>query len=190
MPNDLDTTGVEIRTACADDLPALTSIYNHYVTETHVTFDREPFSVEERRKWMGTFAQDGPYRLLVAATPGEVVGYASSGRHRGKPGYDTSVETTIYLAPDAGGLGIGRRLYGALLEALSRVEGVHRAYGGIALPNDPSIRLHEALGYRHLGTFSEVGLKFGKYWDVAWYEKALGAPPSTPRPSGPRPRRG
>lgn len=165
---------VSIRAARLEDLPSLTRIYNHYVTETHVTFDFEPFSVEARRGWFDGFSETGPHRLLVATEGDEVLGYASSGRHRSKPGYDTSVETTIYLDPSATGLGLGLRLYGELLARLSGVPGLRRAYGGIALPNAPSIRLHESLGYRHIGTFSEVGFKFEKYWDVAWYEKAIG----------------
>jgi phosphinothricin acetyltransferase len=91
-----------------------------------------------------------------------------------KPAYDTSVEVTIYLAPDAGGCGVGTRLYKALFEALAD-EDLHRAYAGIAQPerNEASVRLHERFGFRHVGTYREVGRKFGRYWDVAWYEKEL-----------------
>ena len=69
------------------------------------------------------------------------------------------------------GQGIGRRLYGALLDAIQSEESIHRAYGGIALTNQSSVALHERLGFGFIGTFREVGFKFGKYWDVSWYEK-------------------
>jgi len=82
------------------------------------------------------------------------------------------VETSVYLAPVESGRGLGRKLYQNLLDALAR-EDVHRAFGGIALPNEPSVGLHLALGFRHVGTYREVGRKFDRYWDVAWYERAL-----------------
>jgi phosphinothricin acetyltransferase len=82
------------------------------------------------------------------------------------------VEVTVYLAPHAGGRGIGTLLYTALFEALAE-EDVHRAYAGVAQPNEASTRLHERFGFRHVGTYREVGRKFGRYWDVAWYEKDL-----------------
>lgn len=153
------------------DLPALVAIYNHYVRSTHITFDTRPFTLDERQPWFAGFSRSGAHRLLVAEISGRVVGYASSGRFRGKPAYDRSVETTVYLDPDFVGRGIGERLYGSLLDALRSEKRVHRAYGGIALPNETSISLHERLGFVRVGTFREVGFKFGRYWDVSWYEK-------------------
>jgi phosphinothricin acetyltransferase len=101
-----------------------------------------------------------------------ILGYATSSPYRAKPAYSTSVEVTIYLAPDAGGRGIGTLLYKALFADLA-TEDVHRAYAGIAQPNEASTRLHERFGFRPVGTYQEVGRKFGRYWDVAWYEKEL-----------------
>ncbi|MEU6230036.1 N-acetyltransferase family protein, partial [Streptomyces sp. NPDC047042] len=95
-----------------------------------------------------------------------------SGPFRAKPAYGTTVEVTVYLAPDAGGRGIGTLLYKALFEALAG-EDVHRALAGIVTPNEASVRLHERFGFRYVGTYREVGRKFGRYWDVAWYEKDL-----------------
>jgi phosphinothricin acetyltransferase len=82
------------------------------------------------------------------------------------------VETSVYLAPGEGGKGVGRRLYQTLFDALAG-EDVHRCFGGIALHNEASIGVHLAMGFRHVGTYTEVGRKFGKFWDVAWYEKLL-----------------
>jgi phosphinothricin acetyltransferase len=101
-----------------------------------------------------------------------ILGYATSSPYRPKPAYSTSVEATVYVAPDAGRRGIGTLLYKALFAALAG-EDVHRAYAGIAQPNEASVRLHERFGFRHAGTYTEVGRKFGRYWDVAWYEKEL-----------------
>ena len=111
--------------------------------------------------------------MLVADDSGEVRGYACSTQFKPRAAYDTSVETTVYLHPDHIGKGIGRGLYGALIEQLEQEANVHRAYGGVALPNDVSIRLHEELGFKQVATYHEVGFKFGKYWDVSWFEKEV-----------------
>ena len=164
---------LKVRAGEASDLNALVEIYNHYVTETHITFDVEPFAVGARTQWFTQFAEAGPYRLLVADQNGNVQGYACSTQFKSRPAYDTSVETTVYLHPDHTGKGLGSKLYGALIEALEQEPGVHRAYGGVALPNDRSIRLHEELGFERVATYHEVGFKFGKYWDVSWFEKEV-----------------
>ncbi len=162
-----------IRRATRADLPALVRIYNHYVTNTHITFDTVTFSAEERLPWLESFSPSGPYRLLLVEDSSRPVGYASSIEYKAKPAYRPSVETTIYLDPAFCGRGVGRVLYGRLLEELKSEHSLHRAYAGIALPNSQSVSLHEKLGFRLVGTFREAGLKFGKYWDVSWYEKDL-----------------
>ncbi|WP_426566120.1 GNAT family N-acetyltransferase [Angustibacter sp. McL0619] len=170
------TNPVTIRSGDLPDLPALTEIYNHYVRTGNATFDIEPFSVESRRAWFDHYAPSGRHRLLVAESEdGVLLGYATSSALRPKPAYDTSVETTIYCRPDAVGLGLGSRLYGALLAALAG-EDLHRAYAGVALPNDASVALHRRLGFTPLGVYREVGRKFGRYWDVQWFELPLPVP--------------
>jgi phosphinothricin acetyltransferase len=168
---------VAVRAAAAGDLEALNEIYNRYVTEAHYTFDIEPMTIETRRDWFSHYAESGPHHVLVAVSDESVVGYASSSRFRPKVGYNTSVETSIYLAPDAVGRGIGFRLYEGLFKALEG-EDLHRAYAGIALPNPASIALHERFGFKRVAHFTEQGRKFGRYWDVAWYEKPLGDEPA------------
>ncbi|MDC2959052.1 MULTISPECIES: GNAT family N-acetyltransferase [Streptomyces] len=165
---------VQVRPGVESDLEALTDIYNHYVRETPITFDTAVFTPQERRPWLLSHPEDGPYRLMVAteADTQEILGYATSSPYRAKPAYGTSVETTVYVAPHAGRRGIGTLLYKALFEALAD-EDLHRAYAGVAQPNEASTRLHERFGFRHVGTYREVGRKFGRYWDVAWYEKEL-----------------
>ena len=165
-------TAVNIRSAEASDLERFTAIYNYYVINTPITFDLEPFSVEERGEWLLHYAASGPHRLLVAEADGVVLGYVSSSRFRPKAAYATSIETSIYLASEATGQGIGAALYAALFNVLAG-EDLHRAYAGITLPNAASIALHRKVGFRSIGIYREVGRKFGKYWDVEWFEKLL-----------------
>jgi phosphinothricin acetyltransferase len=162
-----------VRRACETDLPALLDIYNYYVANTHITFDLEPRTLEERGAWFAQFQGSGSYQCFVAEKGGSVLGWASSSRFKDRAAYDTSVETTVYVAPAETGKGLGRKLYEALFAALSK-EDVHRAYGGIAMPNAASIRLHEALGFARVAVYREVGRKFGRFWDVDVYERAMG----------------
>ena len=164
---------MRIRAAEAGDLPRLLEIYNHYVEHTPITFDIEPVSLEARRQWFEGFALDGPHRLLVSESNGAVSGYASSGVFRKKRAYLRSVESSIYLAPDACGKGTGTSLYARLVETLREEASVHRVLAGVTLPNEASLALHRRLGFERVATFSEVGFKFGRYWDVAWFELAL-----------------
>ncbi|HEY3776947.1 MAG TPA: GNAT family N-acetyltransferase [Rhizomicrobium sp.] len=167
---------IAIRRAEAADVPALLDIYNHYVAHTHVTFDIAPRTLEQRLSWFATFADEGFCRCFVAARGTVPIGWACSGPFKEKAAYATSVETSVYLAPDETGQGLGRRLYATLFEALSQID-VHRAYGGIAQPNAASVALHERIGFVRVGTYREVGRKFGRFWDVAVYEKAFPARP-------------
>jgi len=161
---------IRIRPAARADLPRLTDIYNYYVANTPVTFDVEPYTVEQREAWFAQFGASGRYRLLVAEKDGIVLGYAGTIRFRPKAAYETTVETTIYCAPEAVGEGIGSRLYAALFETL-RGEDVHRFVAGYTLPNPATAALHDRFGFKVVGVFSEVGRKFGKYWDVCWTER-------------------
>jgi len=164
---------INMRPASSPDLPRLTDIYNHYVVNSQVTFDLEPVTLEERREWFSQFSPIGPHRLFVAEEKGIVVGYAGSFRFRTRCAYEGTIETTVYCAPEAVGRGIGSALYAALFDSLHD-EGLHVAIGAIAVPNPPSIVLHERFGFVLAGVMHEVGRKFERYWDVAWYEKRLG----------------
>ena len=161
-----------VRPATQRDMPEVNDIYNHYVLESHYTFDIEPVSLDWRREWFSHYGTEGRYRLLVAVEDNRVIGYASSSRFRPKPGYETSVETSVYLDPGAVGKGVGSRLYEELFRSLQGQD-VHRAYAGICLPNPPSIAMHERIGFKRVALFTEQGRKFGRYWDVAWFEKPL-----------------
>src|SRR5206468_221652 len=128
-----------------------------------------------RREWFGHYGSSGRHRVLVAVRDGAIAGYATSSRFRPKPAYETSIETSIYLAADATGGGIGTRLYEELFRCV-RGEDVHRAYAGIALPNPASLALHDRFGFKKVAHFTEQGRKFERYWDVAWFEKSLEEP--------------
>ena len=140
-------SGITIRTAERKDLARITEIYNYYVLNTPVTFDVEPHTVESRETWFAQFRTTGRYRLLVAEENGAVIGYAGTTRFRPKAAYETTVETTIYCAPDAQGKGIGKRLYAALFDALQG-EDIRRFVAGYALPNPASEALHKAFGFK------------------------------------------
>jgi phosphinothricin acetyltransferase len=164
---------VSVRDATPADLPAVAAIYTHYVLRTTITFNTQ---VRTPREWTERFEADiatGRYHLLVAELDGVVAGYTETVRFRPKPAYDRSLELSIYVAPDATGAGLGGALYRQLLRRLEADERFHRAYSIIALPNDASIAFHERWGFVHRGTLSEAGHKFGRYLDVAYYEREL-----------------
>jgi phosphinothricin acetyltransferase len=163
-----------IRPAEERDLARLTEIYNHYVESTAITFDIDPYDVEARRPWFRQFGIEGRFRLFVAERAGLIDAYAGTTSFRPKRAYDTTVEATVYCAPNATGLGLGRELFSVLWKSLEG-EDVHSAVAGITLPNEPSIKLHERFGFELSGVLHDVGRKLGRYWDVAWYEKRLGA---------------
>ncbi|GAC1418724.1 MAG: GNAT family N-acetyltransferase [Actinomycetota bacterium] len=166
---------VEVRAGTAGDLAQINAIYNHYIRTSHCTFDVDEHDMVWRAEWFRRFAAQRRYRLMVASGDGRVLGFATTGPYRDRRAYDTSVETSVYVAHDSHHSGIGSLLYPALFAAIEQ-EDVHRAYAGIALPNDASVRLHEKMGFRRVAMFSEQGRKFGRYWDVAWFEKPLPHP--------------
>jgi L-amino acid N-acyltransferase YncA len=167
----MDAAGAVIRAATEDDLAAVAGLYAHYVEHTSITFDLEAPGVEAWREKLHAAAAAG-HPWLVADAGGTLAGYATASSFRPKAAYGRTVETTIYLAPGAGGAGLGRRLYGALLEAVAAA-GFHLAVAGVTLPNPASVALHERLGFVPVGTFREVGRKHGSWHDVGWWQRPL-----------------
>lgn len=159
-----------IRPATETDLPAVAAIYEHEVHTGVATFDLEPRPLEV---WEGRLASTEPGdHLLVAEADGEVRGYASSSAYRPKAGYRHTRETTIYLADGAQGQGLGRLMYGDLLDLLV-ADGVHLALAAIALPNPASVALHRTFGFEDVGVMREVGRKLDRWIDVLWLQKML-----------------
>ncbi len=156
-----------IREATFSDAGAITAIYNYYVLNTTITFELCPITRGETIKRMEKYKEIGPY--LVYEEDGEVIGYAYVSRFRERQAYEHSVESSIYLKNGCGGKGLGTRLYSELLSQVSSQR--HTVIGGIALPNEASIRLHEKCGFRKVAHFSEVGRKFGQWIDVGFWQR-------------------
>ena len=173
-----------LRFAVPADAPALRDIYVPYVENTPLTFEVAVPSQEEFLQRVSTTLRSYPY--LVVQEEGEILGYAYASRVRSREAYDWSAELSIYVRQDCRGKGLGRRLYGCLLELLA-LQNVHIAYGLVALPNDASHGLHMAMGFRFLGRFAEMGYKMGAWRDIGWYEKVLTPAQVPPLPFIPAP---
>jgi phosphinothricin acetyltransferase len=159
-----------IRPVQLADAPALADIYNPYVRGTIITFEEEPVSAAEMAARIGRVTASFPW--LVCEEGGRVLGYAYGSTWRTRHAYRFTVETTVYLASGLQGRGLGSGLYEALLTELKR-RGFHSALGCLGLPNDPSIRLHEKLGFHKVGHMKEAGWKFGAWVDVGFWERML-----------------
>jgi phosphinothricin acetyltransferase len=162
------TEPVALRPARAADAEAVAAIYNHYVRETVITFEEVEVSAAAMADRMAA-VQALPLPWLVAESGTRIVGYAYADRWRTRSAYRFSVESSVYLDPEHTGLGIGGRLYGALLPALGEL-GVHAVIAGITLPNAPSVALHERFGFVKVAHFAEVGRKFGRWLDVGYWQ--------------------
>jgi len=169
----MHTPITRIRPATPADAARICAIYNHYVTTTTVSFEEQAVTEPEMAQRIADVGAAGlPW--LVLEIDGALAGYAYATKWRVRPAYRHSVESSVYLDQAYAGRGLGRTLYGALLDRL-RERGLHVVIGGIALPNDASAGLHEALGFRKVAHFSEVGRKFGRWLDVGYWELKLGA---------------
>jgi len=159
-----------IRAATEHDLPAIKGIYDHEVLTGVATFDMEP---PPQDYWDRRLASTDPGdHLLVAEVEGTVLGYAYSTTYRPRLAYARTRETSVYLAPEAVGRGLGRALYDDLVDRLRR-DGMHVALGVIALPNDASEALHRACGFERVGVLPEVGHKFERWIDTAFWALRL-----------------
>lgn len=161
---------MEIRVASADDAEAMRAIYNVEVETSTVTFDLVPRSLADQRAWLA--ARGGAHIALVAVIDSEVVGFASLSPYKERPAYSTSVEDSVYVHRDHQGLGVGRALLGALMEA-AQASGYHAVFARIVDGHEASIGLHAAHGFELIGTEREVGRKFGKWLDVVIMERLL-----------------
>jgi L-amino acid N-acyltransferase len=163
-----------IRVATMDDSDAIRAIYNHAVQHTTATFDLVPRSVEEQRSWLAS--RSGAFSVLVAVTdppsPGEVVGFASVSPYKERAAYRTTVEDSVYVREDRQGLGIGRALLCAVLDAAD-ASGFHSVMARIEAGSAASRALHEACGFQLVGIEREVGRKFSRWLDIALMQCVL-----------------
>lgn len=161
-----------IRAATASDAERICGIYNHYIRTTTITFEEQALQAEDLAQRIADVTANLPW--LVYEAGGAVAGYAYAAAFHQRSAYRHSVESTIYLAQDARGNGIGRELYAALIARL-RAQGLHCVLGVIALPNPASVALHERLGFEKVGHLAEVGRKLGRWIDVGYWQLMLGA---------------
>lgn len=152
------------------DAEAVCAIYNHYVTETVVTFEEQPVAPTDMQSRMGAVLERLPW--LVFERGGDIVGYAYASPWKARIGYRFAVESSIYLAPAHTGCGFGATLYQSLLDDL-RARNIHCVIGGAALPNPASTALHEKLGFTQVAHFRENGFKFGHWIDVVYWQRLL-----------------
>jgi L-amino acid N-acyltransferase YncA len=160
-----------VRAAAPKDADAVAAIYNYFVLRTIVTFEEEPVSPAEIARRMEE-VRTASLPWLVAERTGAVEGYAYATAWRPRRGYRYSTEVTVYVAPGEGGRGIGSVLYAELIPAL-QARGIHAALGGIALPNDASVALHEKFGFKKVAHFEQVGVKFDRWIDVGYWQRIL-----------------
>jgi phosphinothricin acetyltransferase len=159
-----------IRLAQPADAAAICAIYNHYVETTAISFETDTVSVDTMAARIAEVQLQFPW--LVFEEQGVVLGYAYASKWKPRAAYEKSVESSVYLHRDAGGRGIGKKLYKRLFEKL-KAQGVHLVIGGIALPNAASVGLHESVGFIKCGQFSEVGRKFDRWIDVGYWQLNL-----------------
>jgi L-amino acid N-acyltransferase YncA len=170
---------VTVRSALPSDAEQICFIYNKYIADSHITFEEEPVQADATAERIETVLHTLPW--IVSKERDHAIGYAYSSRSRTRTAYRYSAESTIYLDSSSVGRGLGTQLYGALIEAL-RHRRLHTVISGIALPNEPSIRLHEKLGFVKTAQFREVGNKFGRWIDVGyWADGAMSNPTSLRR---------
>jgi phosphinothricin acetyltransferase len=159
------------RQVSASDAANLAVIYNHFISNTHITFETETITANQMSERIAaTLAVPLPW--LVAELGDATVGYAYASRWKERRAYRYSVETTIYLAPEYFRKGVGLQLYSALLDELRSLS-MHSALAVIALPNVASVHLHERLGFKKVGHLDQVGYKHERWIDVGYWQQSL-----------------
>jgi L-amino acid N-acyltransferase YncA len=171
MTEKLKQSGIALRPATSQDAAAIVAIYNHYVATTSISFEEEAVAVDDMAQRIDAVLAAGlPW--LVAVEDGKILGYAYATKWRVRHAYRFSVESSVYLAQDVAQRGLGTRLYVALIDQL-RAAKCHLVIGGIALPNEASVALHEKLGFEKVAHFKEVGYKFERWLDVGYWQLNL-----------------
>jgi L-amino acid N-acyltransferase YncA len=159
-----------IRLAHPDDASTLHAIYVPFVVNTPISFELVPPTEQEMRQRIEQTVQTHPW--LVCEEQGEILGYAYASQHRTRQAYQWSVDVSAYVHERWRRKGIGKALYTSLF-ALLQLQGFYNVYAGIALPNPASVALHEAMGMRQVGVYSQVGYKLGVWHDVGWWQQSL-----------------
>lgn len=168
-----------IRLATPEDGAALAAIYDPVVASTAISFETEPPGAAEMGRRVASVLQHAPW---LVDDDGCVRGYAYASRHRERAAYGWAVDAAVYVDARCRGKGVGRGLYQKLFE-LVRLQGFAVVCAGITLPNDPSVGLHDSLGFKTVGVYRGIGYKLGRWHDVRWSQ--LDLLPRAPNPSPP-----
>lgn len=160
---------MEIRTACIEDLGALTAIYNEEAEHGTATFDIHPKTEEQMLRWFYDHNKDH-HPLIVATEGSEVAGYASLSPYREKEAYLSTVELSVYVARDHRRKGVAGALMTEILKMAREDEMLHTVVSVITSGNEASIHLHQRFGFRYSGTLHDVGMKFGSYLSIDNFE--------------------
>lgn len=161
------------------DAPEILNIYAPYVTDTVISFEYEVPSVTQFQDRIRSISAEYPY--IVCLSGDKIVGYAYGHRYIERAAYQWNAELAVYIDKDWHGAGIGKKVYGALIEIL-KLQNVKTVYGCITSQNEKSIGFHKALGFTEVGTYHKTGYKCGRWLDVAWLEKTIGEYSSRPEP--------
>jgi phosphinothricin acetyltransferase len=164
-------TTVTIRAVESSDSASISVIYNHYVTSTTVSFEEKPVGTDEMTGRINNL-RSSSLPWLVAEQQDEVIGYAYASPWKTRSAYRFAVEVTVYISSVSIGRGTGSELYARLIPML-QAQGVHTVIGGIALPNDSSIALHEKFGFKKVAHFQQVGFKFDRWIDVGYWQRVF-----------------
>ena len=167
------------RLATPSDAAGCLAIYRPFVESSHTTFETDVPTLPEFTRRIESTLMARPW--VVAEENGSVIGYAYASPIKDRVAYQWSVEVAIYVASQARGRGVGRALYEALFRVLAG-QGFVNAIGIIALPNSPSIALHESLGFEKISHLKSIGFKLGAWHDTTWWQKRLASPPANPSP--------
>lgn len=167
----MNEAAIEVRWATPQDAKSVLAVYAPYVKGTPITFETRVPGLEEFAERMRRIVSAYPY--LVAEERGQIIGYAYAHRLGERAAYAWNAELSVYLEPEHAGRGCGRALSQAIIDLLA-LQGVRNVFSLITVPNNPSIRMHEALGFVHMGTQSRAGFKCGSWHDVAWMQKQIG----------------
>lgn len=177
---------IRIRTATVEDAEEILAIYAPYVTDTAITFEYDVPGIEEFRERIRNTLKRYPY--LVAEKDGAIIGYAYAGPFKERAAYDWAVETTIYVDQSKKKMGIGKKLYAALEQALAQ-QNILNLNACIGYPEQEdeyltknSVEFHTHLGYRLVGEFYQCGYKFGRWYNMVWMEKQIGEHTACPKP--------
>jgi phosphinothricin acetyltransferase len=174
-----------IRDASADserDAKACAAIYAPYVRDTAISLEEVAPTPAEMAARIDRTSKTHPW--LIAEDAGEVIGYAYGSQHRERTSYRWATDVAVYVAPQSQRCGAGRTLYETLFGRLAQ-QGYRVACAGVTLPNEASVGLHEACGFKPVGVYRRIGFKLGAWWDVGWWQRALAGDADDDTPSEP-----